>query len=473
MRSSPLGLPRLLPLVAVALVATVSGCGTARCPDCLVLEDVTVVDGLGNPPLLHRTIVVRAGKIEGVHDADNYTPPRGADVREMRGRFVLPGFIDTHAHVTILPPGPDGGLADHMDRDASEEVLRTLLAFGVTSVRNPAAPLPDGPTLRDAVSSGSVLGPTIRTAGPVINARQPGGTPHDEASVRAEVRRQVAAGVDMVKVYAGLAPDLVDAVIDEAHQNGLEVVGHLQRTTWTEAARLGIDHVTHGAPWSTAYLPDSLRAAYDATRGSLRGRLDWLEGVDLDGPQIREMVRSLAGADVTVDPTLIAYHTKHWGDDPRYLQDPDSAYAPVLVRDDWRRGTYVDDWTAADFEHAKRLWPVVLGITRRLYEGGVTLAVGSDLPNPWVVPGVSFHEEMVLLHSAGIPELDVLRMATHNGAVVLGLADRTGSIEVGKEADLVVLTADPTTDLANTRAIEWVVLDGHILSPNSLTAERR
>ena len=470
MRTLPLCLSRLLPIIAAALAA--AACGTARCPDCLVLHDVTVIDGLGHPPVPHRTVVVRAGLIDGVYDAEGYRPPPEADVRDLAGRFVLPGFIDAHAHVTVLPPAPGGGLAlaDHMDRGASEETLRTLLAFGVTSVRNPAAPLPDGPVLRDGVASGAVLGPTIRTAGPAIHARRPDRTPHDAASVRAEVRRQAAAGVDYIKVYASMTPDLLAAVVDEAHRQGLEVVGHLQQTTWTEAARLGIDHVTHGAPWSAAYLPDSLREAYT---GSMLGRLDWLAGVDLDGPEVAETVRALAEAGVTVDPTLVAYHTKFWGDDARYLADPDSVYAPALVRDDWRRGTYVDDWTAADFARAKRLWPVVLGLTRRLWEGGVTLAVGSDLPNPWVVPGASFHDEVLLLHDAGIPALDVLRMATYNGAVVLGLADRTGSVEVGKEADLVVLTADPVADLANTRSVESVVLDGRVLLPGSRSGAHR
>lgn len=460
------------PALGLVLLAGLAACGPAPCPDCLVLRDVTVIDGLGTPPRPHQTVVVRDGRIEGIHDADTYEPPLEADVRDLPGRFVLPGFIDTHAHVTVLATGSGGEPEDRMDPAASEAVLRTLLAFGVTSVRNPAAPLPDGPVLRDAVASGDVLGPTIRTAGPVLHARRPDGAPHDEASARAEVRRQAEAGVDLVKVYASVPPDLLAAVVDEAHRHGVEVVGHLQRTTWTEAARLGIDHVTHGAPWSAATLPDSLRAAYEAGSGSLRRRLDWLAGVDLDGPEVREMVRALAEAGVTVDPTLVAYHTKHWGDDPRYLDSPDSVYVPAAVRDDWRRGSFVDDWTPADFDRAKALWPVVLGLTRRLYEGGVPLAVGSDLPNPWVVPGVSFHQEMALLHDAGIPTLDVLRLATHGGAVVLGLADRTGSVEVGKEADLVVLTADPTADLANTRSIEWVVLDGRVLAPADLLGPR-
>lgn len=451
---------RLIPLLALVLTA----CTPEPCPGCLVLHDVTVIDGRGTPPAAHRTIVVREGRIDAIVDAEGYRVPEGAEVLDLAGRFVLPGFVDTHAHVTILPLDSDGQLADRMDRDASEAVLRTLVAFGITAARNPAAPLEDGPALRDAVAAGEILGPTLRTAGPALHAHISRDSPalHDEASVRAEVRRQSEAGVDLIKVYASLPPDLVGAVVDEAHRQGVEVIGHLQRTTWTEAAELGIDHITHGAPWSAAMLPDSLRDGYG---GTVRERLDWLAGVDLDGPEVRAMVAALAQAGVSVDPTLIAYRTKHWGDDPAYLANPDSVFAPALVRAVWRQGTFVDDWSAADFERAKALWPVVLGLTRRLYEGGVRLTVGSDLPNPWVVPGASFHEEMRLLHSAGIPALDVLRMATYGGAAALGLADERGSVEVGKRADLVVLADDPTVDLAHTRAIEWVVLGGRPIAP--------
>ncbi|MDX1421448.1 MAG: amidohydrolase family protein, partial [Rubricoccaceae bacterium] len=111
-------------------------------------------------------------------------------------------------------------------------------------------------------------------------------------------------------------------------------------------------------------------------------------------------------------------------------------------------------------------------LTRRLHDAGVPLAAGSDLPNPHVIPGASLHEELRLLHAAGIPPLDVLRIATHNGAAALGLADRTGSVEVGKEADLVVLTADPTADLRHTRSIEIVLLDGQLLRPSDVLADR-
>lgn len=376
-----------------------------------------------------------------------------------------------HAHVTILPMQEDGHLATMMDRAASEEVLRTLVAFGITTVRNPAAPAQDGVDLREAVASGAILGPTIRTAGNTINRAGRGSGPSvvagTEDAIRAEVRRQAAIGVDYLKLYSTLPPDLVRAAIEEAHANGLEVIGHLQRTTWTEAAQAGIDHLTHGAPWSGAYLPEPLQDGY---RGTMKDRIDWLEAVDLDGPAIQEMIQVLADRGVTVDPTLIAYRTKFWGDDPHYLANPDSLFAPPMVRAMWQRGTFTSDWTQQDYARGHAAWPTVLDLTKRLFDGGVLLTAGSDLPNPWVIPGASVHEELQLLHSAGISTLDVLQIATYNGAVSLGLEAQIGSVEVGKEADLVILSADPLADLANTRAIEYVVLDGDLHRPDSLTA---
>lgn len=465
----------------LAFLVLVVGCGQEPGPDTpalehglavgdslLALRGVTVIDGLGNPPRPDQVVVLREDRIAAVLPVADFTSSDSVRVVDLDGRFVMPGLIDMHAHVTILPLGDDGRLAGRMDRAVSEEVLRTLLGFGITTVRNPAAPTEDGVALREAVASGELLGPTIRTAGHALNRRSFGGpfvaTPDAEA-VRAEVRRQAAAGVDYAKVYASLPPDLIAVAVGEAHTHGLEVVGHLQRTTWTEAARLGTDHITHGAPWSAAYLPDSARVGY---RGTIKDRIAWLESVDLDGPAIREMIAALADSGVTVDPTLIAYRTKLWGDDPAYLANPDSVYAPRLVRDLWRRGTFTDDWTAEDYARGQAVWPRMLALTKALYDGGVLLTAGSDLPNPWVVPGASLHGELELLHDAGISPLEVLKMATHNGAVALRLVDETGSVEAGKRADLLVLDADPSADLANTRRITWVVQGGTFYDPDVL-----
>ena len=469
-QSSTLGShPGIRIAALVSLIAlTLIGCdGDGGPSGGQALVGVTVIDGLGNPPVPDQVVVIRDGRIAEVTAAEGWQA-RGVQAIELPGRVVMPGLIDLHAHVTILP-GDGGAGEEAIDRAASEQVLSTLLGFGITTVRNPAAPAAAGVALRDAVAAGEVLGPRILTAGDALGMTSPSWGPFvatpDEAAVRKEVQRQAALGVDFIKVYSSLAPELVAAAVDEAHARGKPVIGHLQRTTWTEAARLGIDAVTHGAPWSAAYLSPADREGY---QGSLLDRLDWLEKVDFDGEAIGEMIAVLAEKQVWVDSTLIAYHTKFFGDDPMHRENPELHLAPEVSRAGWQKATFVDDWTPEDFERARGLWPRVLELTKKLYDGGVLLAAGSDLPNPWVIPGVSLHHELRLLHSAGIPPLEVLKIATSNGAAALGLAGEIGSIEPGKVADLVVLAGDPTKNLHATRAISHVFVGGRFVDPAAL-----
>jgi hypothetical protein len=179
-------------------------------------------------------------------------------------------------------------------------------------------------------------------------------------------------------------------------------------------------------------------------------------------------VRTIAERHVPVDPTLIAYATKFLGDTPRYRASPSLWLAPPPLRESWRGA--LADWTAGDFARGHRLWPKVLRLVRRYHEAGVPLCAGSDVPNPWVVPGAGLHDELELLVSAGLPPLDVLRLATLNGAEAMGLLAERGTIEPGKAADLVVLAADPVADIRNTRTIRMVIQDGRMLDPAALIA---
>ncbi|MBI3451088.1 MAG: amidohydrolase family protein, partial [Acidobacteria bacterium] len=339
-----------------------------------------------------------------------------------------------------------------------------LLASGITTVRNPAAPAADGVALREAVRSGRIAGPRIFTAGEALNRAfpdldGPAVGVSTEAQVRREVDRQAGLRVDFIKVYGTLGPDLVKVAIGEAHARGLKVIGHLQRTSWTEAARFGIDFITHGAPWSTSLLPAARREAYDAIRGS-RERIAWLEWVDLDGPEIREMVEEIGRRRIPIDPTLVAYDTKFRANDAFYTKSADLSLVPPLILKMWEGPGFTAGWSAEDFARGRADWPKVLKLLRMYRDRGVPLLAGSDTPNPWVVPGLGLHRELELLVEAGFTPLEVLTMATRNGAEALGIGNEVGTVEAGKRADLVVLTADPSSDIRNTRKIERVYLGG-------------
>jgi imidazolonepropionase-like amidohydrolase len=435
----------------------------------LVLKGATLIDCTGSPALSNSVVVIEGRKIIAIGPAAKVAYPRTAQVKDVSGKYLVPGFIDTHAHVTFLqnPAGPDF----KYDEATSIEVMKLLWKYGITTIRNPSSPALIGVSFRDQVKSGKIAGPRVFTAGDALNlpassTNGPGTGVRTMGEVRQEVDRQWKAGVDYIKVYARLPLDLVRAAIEQAHFHKLKVVGHMGGTSWTEAAQISIDSITHGASWSTSELPAEKREEYRRRiqeEGGMKARIFWLESVDPDGPEIQRMISELVRKKVAVDPTLIAYITKFHGDDPAFVQSPDLTVVPTLMRRKWSEGSFVDDWTKEDFERAHAAWPKMLQLVRRYYEGGVRMTTGSDLPNNWVIPGLSLHQEFVLLVQAEIPSDRVLQMATRNGAEALGILAETGTLEKGKLANIVVLSADPRENIENTRKIDLVLYEGQIV----------
>ncbi len=453
----------LLPLMFQA--ACLTGPDDRVAAGILVLAGATLIDGTGDPPRT-ASVVVEEGRITWVGPPSDAEVPEGASVVDLRGRWLLPGFIDVHAHMPLT-------------RDDQADALGTLLAFGVTTARTPAAGTPEaGVRLRERLASGEVVGPRVLSAGWLINSVGSGfGTEVGSvAEVRAVVRAQIRDGVDYVKLYVGLRPELVEAAVDEAHAGGVEVIGHLGRTTWAEAAGLGIDHLTHSAIFGLAHslVPPGEREEFrnffspnSAFDPALFGR--WRDVVDLSGETTGTLISTLESRGVSVDPNLVLAEAVLFGDEPAVLTRLEPRYARAGQRAAWGvPHPYSATWTASEYAQAKASFPHFLEAVRRLHDGGVLLAAGSDLENPWMTPGVSFHRELQLLVQAGISPMDVLEIATRQGAEALGLGGVTGTVAVGRDADFVVLTADPLADISNTRSIEHVVLRGRMLEPSEL-----
>lgn len=461
----PRPLRHLLPL---AILLGFLGSAAAQEP-VTVLQHVTVVDVPHGTLLPDRTVEIRGDRIAAVRPAAGYKPPQGARVLDLPGRYVVPGFVEMHAHLFSHPWDEKGELMPRFDREATLEMLRVMLAHGITTVRDPGSETEAAVTLRRMIAEGKVTGPSLLTAGRIVNASsfnpEPFAPVKDEAAIRQEIRWQAAAGVDFIKVYSSMPPELMKVAIEEAHAHGLRVIGHIQRTTWTQAAELGIDAITHGASWSKESLSEADQPGYDQ---SLFGRVYWLEHLDLKSPAVVSMAETLARRRVTVDPTLIAMHTKFWGNDPRYTRHPQMSLAPEAFRRGWPKGIFTASWTDDQYRQAQARWPKMLALTKLLFDRGVLLTVGTDTPTPWIIPGVSFHEEMALLAEAGIPAKEVLRMATANGARALGKEKSIGAVAAGMRADLVVLRANPLEDIKNTREIEWVVKGGKTHAPRDL-----
>jgi imidazolonepropionase-like amidohydrolase len=397
-----------------------------------ILEGATIIDGTGDSPKHNTTIVLNGSRIAYLFNgtANNYYHlnfSTAKNIINLTGKYIIPGLFDMHAHVANVRK-------DSYNQSESEYMLWMLLAHGVTTVRNPGGPTEQSVALRENISEGKIIGPQIFTAGQLLNTPQ---IPvpfvekqvQTEQDIRQEIRTQAAWGVEYVKLYVGLSPELVKAAIEESHSNGLKVIGHLYMTSWTDAANLGIDALTHGIPVSPFLLSEADKQRFLEAGDHPFNHFIWLDLVDLNGPEINEMMRALVNNDIPVDPTLNVYESI-------IKEEPNYQY----------------------------LWPKVLQLTKMLYDNRVAILSGTDIPNFDLVPGASLHNELEILVEAGIPPLEVIKIATRNGAQAIGIEEDVGTIEPGKQADMIILSDNPLNDIRNTNKIEAVINDGQFVN---------
>jgi imidazolonepropionase-like amidohydrolase len=408
----------------------------------LVLNDAILIDGNGGPPKADSAIIIGDNKIVTIINQASFVDDsllsknedNGSQITErvlnLTGKYIMPGLFDMHAHVA-------GVRKNSYDLVTSEKMLQMLLDHGVTTIRNPGGPTNESVRIREEVINGNLRGPEIFTAGRLLNTAEfP--VPFvekrvtTEEEVREEVRNQAAAGVDYIKMYVGLKPELVKAAVDEAHRQGIKVIGHLYLTSWTEAANLGIDFLTHGTPVSPFLLPEREQIIFNRTGGGPFDHTLWLDLVNLNSIEIKNMIDSLVQNQIPVDPTL-------------------NVYEEILVKH-----------TFADPQNEQR-WSKVLRLTKMMHDRGVKILSGTDIPNFELVPGESLHHELELLVEAGINSSDVIEIATKNGAEALDLMNQTGTLEPGKQADILILSANPIDDIKNTKSIEAIISNGRII----------
>ena len=458
---------------ALAVVISSLACDSSEridTPNLLVLSGATLIDGTGAPPVSNSEIVLSGDRILRVGTRGAFSYPGGTRITDLSGRWIVPGFMDLHAHVP-------------RDLEEQKQVMRTLLAFGITGFRNPSETTEiTGTHLRDRLARKELVGPRMWTAGRLIDA--PGSVwefaeiAASEDEIRTVVRRQAAQRVDYVKLYTGLEPALVGAAIDEAHRHGLKVIGHLGKTGWAAAARAGIDAVTHTGDNRPGWelLPFERQPEFadfyspGAKPPSLKKVIEFVSLLDANGPPIATLASTLAEEQVEVNPNLVLTWASVYGSDPNMLKRLEPQFALERLRKAWEGKPHPWSPPKELQSLANRGYAFDEQLVVRLHKAGVLLTAGTDtgVTGPWMVPAVSLHVDLQLLQAAGIPAADVLRIGTSNGARALGVTDRLGTIEGGKLADVVVLGADPLVDIANTRQVVLVMKAGETYTPESL-----
>ena len=428
----------------------------------LVLDDFSLIDGTGAAPVRGAHVVVDDGVVVSVGTGS--PPVTGAKVLAGHGRWLLPGLWDTHMHNAFSA----GGLVSSDELSQEQLVLnwRAYLRSGVTSVVSTGDDPRTVLAARAAERDDRLLGPRIFAAGSVFTA--PGGHPvgtilHGEAAVlrdlaievgdpvdgRRQLRRLVEDhGVDLVKVIYSTIPgdgprlgrDVLDALVEEAHTLGRPVVAHV--STAQEAAEC------------------------------ISAGVDGLEHMVLDDGEVLDQVLAAARErGVIWTPTLSLFD--------RMAHESD----PLTYIDDYRPEGFVSravllsarEWAARIPTPAKGAavprWERTIDHAGRAHRAGVRLALGTDSGMTAVFHGLAVHRELELLVRAGMTSIEALCAATAVAAAKVGADARLGTVEVGKEADLLILRDSPLEDIRNTREIDLVIKRGRLYRPAELTVE--
>ena len=421
---------------------------TATDSETIVLEDVRLIDGSGDPPVQHASVVIRGEKIQQVVRAARAKAPAGARVLNLSGKSVMPGIINAHGHLGLVS-GTSVSSANYT-RANVEKQLETYERHGITTVVSLGMNQDLLYEMRAAQEKGQASGATILTADRGIGV--PGGMPPVNVNAgqiyrpaspeeaRANVREMATRAPNLVKIWVddnlhtlpAPNPAVVAAVIDEAHKQKLRVAAHVY------------------------YLADAKHLIE--------------EGIDILAHSVR---------DKEIDPDTISLMTKHgvfyiptlqleesfyayaehpaWMDSTFFEGGLDPELSAMLKSDGYRQKTLEDPATAV---HRAALKMAMTNLMKlRHADAGIGFGTDSGA-NPYRIAGFAEHRELQLMVEAGMTPLDALHRATAVNAKVLQIDKKTGTIEAGKQADLVVVNGDPSRNIADTEKIAMVFHQG-------------
>ena len=415
------------------------------------LTHVRVIDGTGAPALEDQTVVVASGKIQAIGAAASTAVPAGAKVLELRDYTVTPGLVGLHDHI-FYPAGP--GHYNTLEFSAP----RLYLACGVTTIRTTGGLEPYTElNLKRAIEEGRVPGPKMNVTSPYFEGRGAFTLQMHELSGPDEARKMVQywddQGVDDFKAYTNISRAELAAVIEEVHKRGKKITGHLCSIGFREAAALGIDDLEHGLFVDTEFAAGKKPDVCPPSRESREALLK----LEVSGPEVQETIRELVAHKVAVTSTLPVFEISAPGRpplQPRVLEAmaPETRINYLTQRA--RVGEVKDSPMPA-------LLKKEMEFERAFVQAGGLLLAGPD-PTGYggVLPGFGDQREVELLVEAGFTPVEAIRIATLNGALYLNRADKIGTLEPGKAADMILIKGNPAQNILDIEKVETVFKDG-------------
>lgn len=408
----------------------------------------------GAEPLEAHTVIIRDGRIHAIGPSAELEPGPDDRVIDAAGRILMPGLAEMHAHVPV-PQGP------HQPAGYTEDVLMLWVANGVTVIRGMLGH-PLHLDLRDRLDRRELLGPRLITSGPSFSGQSVSAA----EAARRRVAEQAEAGYDFLKIHPGLTREQYDAIVDAAAEAGIALAGHVPVEVGLEralqAGQISIDHLDG---YVHALVPDP--AAHPEAAASFFG-IALLPYADEDATEAVVRATRDSGAVMVPTETLFENFLAAVEDLDALMARPENAYLPPVLKQAYRERLAQADAMGPLLADYDRLRKRLIG---ELHQAGVPILLGADSPQIMNVPGFASHRELEAMVAAGLSPEEALLSATAAPARFFGDEGRYGSIEVGAEADLVLLRDDPLADIRHSRSIDGVMLRGRWLDRDFLDAE--
>lgn len=437
----------------------------------VALVHARVVDGTGAPAREDQTLILRNGRIEAL-GAAGLAVPKEAQVLDLTGHTVLPGLVGMHNHLFYthsIHTDDKGGVPapGRLFAEIAYSAPRLYLACGVTTIRTAGSLEPyTDLNVKRQIDAGLMPGPKMDVTGPYLEGLEPM-TPQMYALRSPEDARRFVdfwadAGVTSFKAYMNIRRADLGAAIQAAHARGLKVTGHLGSVTWPEAMALGIDNLEHGPVFTDTEFTPAKKP--DVGPGVAASWGSWLK-LDVAGPEVQGLIRDLVSRKVAITSTLPVFELGVPGR-PTLQARLLAALSPES------RASYLAARArvpVAPQGRAEQLLKKEMAFERAFVKAGGLLLAGPDPTGMGgVLPGFGDHRELELLVEAGFTPLEAIRICTANGAAFLGRLDRIGTLEPGKQADLVVVKGDPSQKIEDIEQVVTVFKDGLGYDPAKL-----
>jgi imidazolonepropionase-like amidohydrolase len=444
--------PKLREAQRVSEIATAGDLAkslTHRSANDIIIADVTLFDSENSRLLPHQRVTAHGERIVSVEMEAGQTSSQNSEVIDGKGKMLLPGLWDMHQHI-------------------ADETAFLDVASGITTVRDLGNPIDELTKLRRQIEGGTQIGPRIIRAG-FIDGPGPFEGPikvlaasPEEAIAR--VDQYADLGYVQIKIYSSVKPELVPIIAAEAHKRGLRVSGHVPAGLIAEQfVRDGADEIQHMNFIFLNFMPDvkETRTPARFTEPGKRGG-----DLDLNSQPVNDFIAFLKEHHTVVDPTMATWEDTYL-DRPGQIAKSDAAMfdrLPVQVQRSSKTGggaLGVAD-PATDRQY-RASYANMVRMVKKLHDSGIQIVAGTDMGS-----GYALDRELEIYNEAGIPAIEVLRIATLEAAKVMHCDQNFGSITPGKYADMILVSGDPTARISDIRSVDLVIKDGSLYRPAEL-----